>query len=47
MTSPRRIGPFQVAPVGVGCMNFSHAYGEPPPFEAAERRDVAPRVETT
>jgi aryl-alcohol dehydrogenase-like predicted oxidoreductase len=37
VTNPRRIGPFEVAPVGVGCMNFSHAYGEPPPFEAAER----------
>jgi aryl-alcohol dehydrogenase-like predicted oxidoreductase len=35
--SHRRIGPFQVHPVGLGCMNLSHAYGAPPPAEAAER----------
>ena len=33
----RRIGPFEVAEVGLGCMNLSHAYGAPPPPEAAER----------
>jgi aryl-alcohol dehydrogenase-like predicted oxidoreductase len=33
----RRIGPFEVPPVGLGCMNLSHAYGAPPPFEHAER----------
>ncbi len=33
----RRIGPFQVAPIGLGCMNLSHAYGAPPPADAAER----------
>ena len=33
----RRIGPFEVAPVGLGCMNLSHAYGEPPSAQAAER----------
>ena len=33
----RRIGPFSVFPVGLGCMNFSHAYGAPPPPEQAER----------
>jgi aryl-alcohol dehydrogenase-like predicted oxidoreductase len=33
----RRIGPFEVAPIGLGCMNLSHAYGAPPPVEAAER----------
>jgi aryl-alcohol dehydrogenase-like predicted oxidoreductase len=35
--SNRRIGPFQVHPVGLGCMNLSHAYAAPPPPEAAER----------
>ena len=25
----RRIGPWEVAPIGLGCMNLSHAYGEP------------------
>jgi aryl-alcohol dehydrogenase-like predicted oxidoreductase len=33
----RRIGPFEVAPIGLGCMNLSHAYGAPPPPEQAER----------
>ncbi len=32
----RRIGPLQVAAIGLGCMNLSHAYGAPPPVEAAE-----------
>lgn len=32
----RRIGPFQVAEIGLGCMNLSHAYGAPPPAEQAE-----------
>ncbi len=32
----RRIGPFNVAPIGLGCMNLSHAYGAPPPPAAAE-----------
>jgi len=32
----RRLGPFDVAPIGLGCMNLSHAYGVPPsPEEAA------------
>ncbi|GAA5077575.1 aldo/keto reductase [Streptomyces similanensis] len=35
--SPRRIGPFEVPAVGLGCMNLSHAYGVPPTPEAAER----------
>ncbi|MGA8009312.1 MAG: aldo/keto reductase [Thiomonas sp.] len=26
----RRIGPFEVASIGLGCMNLSHAYGVPP-----------------
>jgi aryl-alcohol dehydrogenase-like predicted oxidoreductase len=33
----RRLGPFQVAAIGLGCMNLSHAYGAPPAAEAAER----------
>ncbi len=28
---PRRIGPFTVSAVSLGCMNLSHAYGTPPP----------------
>jgi aryl-alcohol dehydrogenase-like predicted oxidoreductase len=35
--STRRIGPFEVAPIGLGCMNLSHAYGEPPSAEQATR----------
>jgi aryl-alcohol dehydrogenase-like predicted oxidoreductase len=31
----RRIGPFSVSALGLGCMNLSHAYGTPPPAEAA------------
>lgn len=34
--APRRIGPFSVAPIGLGCMNLSHAYGEPPSAAAGE-----------
>ena len=33
----RRIGPFEVSAVSLGCMNLSHAYGAPPPPEASER----------
>lgn len=33
---PRRLGPCAVNPLGLGCMNLSHAYGSPPPVEAAE-----------
>jgi aryl-alcohol dehydrogenase-like predicted oxidoreductase len=32
----RRIGPFKVAEIGLGCMNLSHAYGTPPEPAAAE-----------
>ncbi|MBX3601882.1 MAG: aldo/keto reductase [Rubrivivax sp.] len=35
--SHRPLGPFQVHPVGLGCMNLSHAYGAPPPADVAER----------
>jgi aryl-alcohol dehydrogenase-like predicted oxidoreductase len=33
----RRIGPFEVSCIGLGCMNLSHAYGAPPPVEQGER----------
>jgi hypothetical protein len=33
----RRIGPFEVSSVSLGCMNLSHAYGASPPPEAAEK----------
>ena len=37
MTSTRKVGPFDVFPIGLGCMSLSHAYGPPPPREQAER----------
>ena len=37
IATPRQIGPFSVAPIGLGCMNLSHAYGTPPAAEDAER----------
>jgi aryl-alcohol dehydrogenase-like predicted oxidoreductase len=33
----RRIGPFTVSAIGLGCMNICHAYGVPPPLDQAER----------
>ncbi|MBC5767924.1 aldo/keto reductase [Ramlibacter albus] len=33
----RRIGPFEVSCLGMGCMNLNHAYGVPPPPEQAEQ----------
>jgi hypothetical protein len=33
----RRIGPFSVSAIGLGCMNLSHAYGAPPPPEEGAR----------
>lgn len=30
----RRLGPFEVNPIGLGCMNLSHAYGVPPTPES-------------
>jgi len=35
--SPRALGPFQVSPIGFGCMNICHAYGKPTSPEEAER----------
>ena len=32
----RRVGPFEVSAIGLGCMNLSHAYGAPPPEAAAQ-----------
>ncbi|NOT28431.1 MAG: aldo/keto reductase [Acidobacteria bacterium] len=32
----RRIGPFTVSSIGLGCMNLSHAYSAPPSAETAE-----------
>ena len=38
MTTQRRpLGPFQATPVGLGCMNLSHAYGTPPSPADGER----------
>ncbi len=33
----RQVGPFRVSAIGLGCMSLSHAYGQPPPAEQAER----------
>ena len=33
----RPVGPFQVNPIGLGCMNICAVYGPPPSFEDAER----------
>ncbi len=33
----RRIGPFEVSAISLGCMNLSHAYAAPPPAEHSER----------
>jgi aryl-alcohol dehydrogenase-like predicted oxidoreductase len=35
MSAKRRIGPFEVEPIGLGCMSLSHAYGTPPPADHA------------
>ncbi len=31
----RKLGPFDVSALGIGCMSLSHAYGTPPPADAA------------
>jgi aryl-alcohol dehydrogenase-like predicted oxidoreductase len=36
MSQMRQIGPFQVAPIGLGCMGFNHAYGTPVPEAQAQ-----------
>jgi aryl-alcohol dehydrogenase-like predicted oxidoreductase len=33
----RKLGAFEVPPIGLGCMNLSHAYGNPPSREAGLR----------
>lgn len=33
----RRVGPFEVSAIGLGCMNLSHAYGQPPGEEEGIR----------
>ncbi len=33
----RKLGPFQVSAISLGCMNLSHAYGAPVSAEQAER----------
>ncbi|WP_114953627.1 aldo/keto reductase [Sphingosinicella terrae] len=37
MDSRRKVGPFEVGPIGLGCMSLSHAYGTPPDPEQAGR----------
>jgi aryl-alcohol dehydrogenase-like predicted oxidoreductase len=33
----RKLGPYEVSAVSLGCMNLSHAYGPPQPREGSER----------
>ena len=33
----RKLGPFEVSEIGLGCMSLSHAYGPPPPRAQAEQ----------
>jgi len=33
----RKLGPFDIECIGLGCMNLSHAYASPPPLEDARR----------
>ena len=36
MTIDRHVASFTVAPIGLGCMNLSHAYGAPPSARALD-----------
>ena len=36
MMQTRKVGPFDVNPVGLGCMNMMHAYNEPIAEEASD-----------
>ncbi len=38
----RKLGPFTVSSIGLGCMNLSHAYGVPPSADVA--RDILLRA---
>src|SRR2546423_15633597 len=33
----RKLGPFEVSPIGLGCMGLSHAYGVPPDASSAAK----------
>jgi aryl-alcohol dehydrogenase-like predicted oxidoreductase len=35
MMQTRKLGPFDVSTIGLGCMSLSHAYGTPPEFDDA------------
>lgn len=37
MAAKRKLGPFEVGPIGLGCMSLSHAYGQPPEREHSVR----------
>jgi aryl-alcohol dehydrogenase-like predicted oxidoreductase len=37
MAEERKLGTVSVPPIGLGCMNLSHAYGVPPPPEVGRR----------
>ena len=37
MVAKRRLGPFTVNPIGLGCMSLSHAYAAPPTAADASR----------
>jgi aryl-alcohol dehydrogenase-like predicted oxidoreductase len=37
LTSTRNLGPLAAGAIGLGCMNLSHAYGQPPSVQQAER----------
>ncbi|HAO35998.1 MAG TPA: aldo/keto reductase, partial [Hyphomonas sp.] len=42
MTAKRRIGDREVYPVGLGCMNITHAYG--PPMDEADAKGLLVRA---